>query len=135
MRAMTAVEDLYRRAYASAERLASLRHAVVDWARQAGLAPRTVRDIELAAYEALANAVEHAYLADGQTGEVELRAGMASDGTIWVEVSDDGQWRDTARDRTARGRGIPLIHGLSDSARITATDSGTTVTMTWRRLP
>lgn len=128
---MTSAEDLYRRVHASAERLTSLRHALVRWARGLGLPAWLVRELERAVYEALANAVEHAYLSAERPGPVELEAGAGQDGTVWVRVSDHGNWRDPTRDRSVRGRGLPLMRALSDRTEIATTDRGTSVTMTW----
>jgi anti-sigma regulatory factor (Ser/Thr protein kinase) len=51
---------------------------------------------------------------------------------ITVTVSDRGTWRRPVSPRTlSRGRGIPLMHALSDHASIDTTDRGTNVRMEW----
>jgi serine/threonine-protein kinase RsbW len=72
-------------------------------------------DLVLAVYEALANAVDHAYL-DTDTGPVQLLA-RRSRTALHVTVTDRGTWRTPASPTTAaptiRGRGLPLIRGWS----------------------
>ncbi|WP_326836427.1 ATP-binding protein [Amycolatopsis rhabdoformis] len=108
----------------------TLRFALVGWARNCDLPPDLIADLELAAYEALINASEHAYAA-GTTGTLDLRAHCDA-GAVHVTVTDHGRWRPRPAPDPRRGRGLPLIHLLSDHAEVTPAPGGTTVAMTWR---
>jgi len=90
-------------------------------------------DLLLCAGEAIANAIEHAYL-DRRPGEFRLRARTIA-GVAIIEIEDDGTWRDARTND--RGRGIPLMRSLLDGVEITERTGGTTVqlTMSLRRRP
>ncbi|HEX6353428.1 ATP-binding protein [Actinophytocola sp.] len=126
-----AIEDLHCRVPAWAGSLTRVRQALSDWATRLGLAARIVEDVVLAAYEALANVVEHAYR-DTVVGLLDLcaRADRAR-GTVTVTVTDYGRWRPPPSNRGTRGRGLRLIRGLATHAEIRPSQSGTTVTMTY----
>lgn len=123
--------DLHFRVPAVATRLAGLRHALAEWASRVGLSDEDTEALVLASYEAMANSVEHAYR--GQTqGLLDLR-GQVDDtqDRIVVTVTDYGQWRPPQPGNGLRGRGLPLIQGLTTTSTITPTATGTTVTMFW----
>lgn len=87
-------------------------------------------DIVLAVNEALANVAEFAYRLSPQPGPVGLHSDHdAVSSVLTVHVIDHGVWRDNQPDEQprTRGRGIPLMHALSDDAAIDHTDTGTTV--------
>ena len=90
-------------------------------------------DLLLCAGEAIANAIEHAYL-DRRPGEFRLRARTVA-GVAIIEIEDDGIWRDARTND--RGRGIPLMRSLLDGVEIIEHTGGTTVqlTMSLRRRP
>lgn len=124
---------LHHRVSAVPERLTTVRRSLTVWARKVGLAAEIVEAVTLATYEAMANVVDHAYR-DGGPGLVDVHASVDG-GRATVVVSDRGRWRPPARfdarpDRLS-GRGIPLIHGLSDEVAITPTERGTIVRMSW----
>ncbi|MEU4674513.1 ATP-binding protein [Amycolatopsis sp. NPDC023774] len=102
----------------------ALRSALTDWAHARGLPAGLIGDIELVAYEALVNAAEHAY-PDTTTGILDLQA--LDQRTVRVTVTDHGRWRPQPAPDPLRGRGLPLIHLLSDHAEVTPTDQGTVV--------
>ncbi|WP_433797583.1 SpoIIE family protein phosphatase [Actinoplanes sp. CA-252034] len=81
-------------------------------------------DLQVAATEAVNNAVEHAQQPSRPEVEVELRV---LDGTVLIVVRDFGGWRarPTARDR---GRGALLMSAYGD-VRVVPTATGTTVTI------
>jgi anti-sigma regulatory factor (Ser/Thr protein kinase) len=56
-----------------------------------------------------------------------------SAGTLSVTVADEGAWRssDPATAGHRRGRGIPLMHALTDRATIDSTQGGTKVCLQW----
>lgn len=87
--------------------------------------------IVLAAYEALANAAEHAYVADPHPGTMSIEAHHSSSSDhLSVTVSDRGRWR-LAANKRFRGRGIPLIRALCDRPVFVKEASGTTLTLEW----
>jgi anti-sigma regulatory factor (Ser/Thr protein kinase) len=99
-----------------------------------------VSDVLLAVYEAIANAVEFAYLGRPETGTVEVCATRESD-RLTVTVSDRGRWRWPTVDpdepspaSRLRGRGIPLMKSLADEATIHTSNTGTRVHLLWTGL-
>ncbi|MGB3440029.1 MAG: ATP-binding protein [Actinophytocola sp.] len=123
--------ELHFRVPAVANRLAGLRHALASWATRAGLSDEDSEALVLASYEAMANAVEHAY--HGQTqGLLDLRGAVDGEQSrVVITVTDYGQWRPPQPSGGLRGRGLPLIQGLTTTSTITPTSAGTTVTMSW----
>jgi serine/threonine-protein kinase RsbW len=113
---------------AEAEEIRRARRIVGAWATQIGLPTATVADLVLATHEALANAVDHAYLTGA--GPVSVTA-ECTEGDVLIAVSDQGRWR-PRRPVDGRGRGLLLIRHLADHVDISHGDSGTTVRMTWR---
>lgn len=98
-----------------------------------------INDVLLAVYEAIANAVEFAYLGRAETGSVELSATRESD-CLTATVSDQGTWHWPTADPkdpspTSRGRGIPLMKSLADEAKIHTSNTGTRVRLVWTGLP
>jgi len=125
-------EELRARVPAIAERIHQLRRALADWAARMGFTAEAVTDLVLAAYEAMANVVEHAYR-DHLGGLLDLRAQVdAARRTVVVTVTDYGRWRPPAQGPTIRGRGLPLIRGLTKHTEINSSQRGTTVAMTYQ---
>ncbi len=123
--------DLHVRVPAVAGRLTGLRHALAEWAERAGLTPDDREALTLASYEAMANSVEHAYAGPTQ-GVLDLRAERdTAGGRVVVTVTDYGRWKPPPSDPGTRGRGLPLIRGLTRTAAITPSTHGTTVCMSW----
>lgn len=123
--------DLHVRVPAVASRLTGLRHALAEWAEEVGLAAADREAMTLASYEAMANTVEHAY-ADELEGVLDLRAVRdPAQGRVVVTVTDYGRWKPVPADPGTRGRGLPLIRGLTPAAAITPSPQGTTVSMSW----
>jgi anti-sigma regulatory factor (Ser/Thr protein kinase) len=120
--------------YAAAEVVADTRREFADWLdRCFDLDPDQSSDVVLAINEALANAAEFAYILAERPGTVDVRAEYDSAGqqlTVWI--SDYGLWRTQAASRSRnRGRGIPLMHALSDGVEIDTSARGTQVCMRW----
>lgn len=123
--------DLHYRVPAAAARLTALRHALTEWAEQSGLTPDDREALILASYEAMANSVEHAYAGQVQ-GVLDLTAVRDQvRKRVTVTVSDYGTWKPPPINPGSRGRGLPLIRGLTETAVITPSEHGTTVTMSW----
>jgi anti-sigma regulatory factor (Ser/Thr protein kinase) len=114
---------------ADARTVARFRRELSRWLRgRFALDPVRLNDVLLAVNEALTNAAEFAYR--GLRGTVTMQARyVAADRALVFEVSDRGAWRHTdpkSRSNT-RGRGIPLMRALADSATIYRLPGGTRV--------
>ncbi len=137
-RAEHLVEEIMRIEFdgekAVAERASALRLELNKWLAGLEVNPDRAYDVVLAAYEAMANAVEHAYESDGKPGTLDLHAQcVPSTGWVEVTVSDHGEWAVHPPDST-RGRGVPLMHALADTTAVTSDLDGTTVRMVWNAL-
>jgi serine phosphatase RsbU (regulator of sigma subunit)/DNA-binding response OmpR family regulator/anti-sigma regulatory factor (Ser/Thr protein kinase) len=111
-----------RRAHAS--ELASVRTAVRDGLRAAGVDGPAVDDVVLAASEAAGNVVRHAYGGGPGLLEVEMEV---DDGTVHLTVRDEGAWREAGE----KGRrGLMIIRGVMDEVQLEPGAQGTTVRMT-----
>ena len=121
--------DFELRIRAEGEQLQEVRHALGSWLDAHGVAPAVRAEIALAAHEAAANVVEHAYRA--RSGDVIVRAGT-DDNRVTVTVEDDGEWRAPSR-TDQRGRGLALMHGLMDDVEITNVEDGSGTRVTLRR--
>ncbi|GAA2925597.1 anti-sigma factor RsbA family regulatory protein [Streptomyces thioluteus] len=114
--------------------LPDARHMVVARAESLGLAPARRVDLALAVGELTANSVVHG----GGRGTVRV---WAEDGHVVWEVRDGGHIRDPlAGRRPARpglpgGRGLLLVHALSDLVRTHTGPDGTTTRCHLRRAP
>ena len=124
--------ELRRRVDARADSLIYARGVLTEWAAHVGMPQDQRDDLVLAAYEAMANAAEHAYR--GQGGVIELHARRTADEVI-VTVADHGVWRPPPDEKGIRGRGLLLIEGLSHRSTVMPGDKGTTVVMTWTAPP
>ena len=123
---------------ADPETAAAIRREFSQWlARSFTLDPTKASDVVLAVNEALANAAEFAYVTAERPGTMHVRARY--DGTasrLTVTVTDEGAWRssDPATKGHRRGRGIPLMHALSDRATVDSSEAGTTVCLEWNHV-
>lgn len=112
---------------AQADQLAVLRGTLERWLTEAGATDQEVFEITVACSEATTNAIEHAY----GPGRADVQVSCdVDDGCVTLTVRDWGQWRE-ARGRD-RGRGLQLIHGLMDQAKVSHGSSGTVVVMSRR---
>jgi serine/threonine-protein kinase RsbW len=81
-------------------------------------APETVCSaVALAVSEACTNVVLHAYVDAATPGDVEVRATLA-DGTLVVEVADDGRGMVPRLDSPGLGLGLPLIAQMADAFEV-----------------
>jgi len=109
--------------------LVDVRHHLEHWAANTGLSPSSLADLVLSAYEALANAAEHAY--PSGHGPVDLVAARTADGRVLVTVRDHGRWRKPPLDPGFRGRGLLMIKALTPRVEVLQGPQGTTVHMEW----
>ncbi|NGP07355.1 ATP-binding protein [Rhodococcus sp. 14C212] len=122
----------YRGVRAEASQVTMLRQALDRWLSGLRLAEFGGQDVLLASYEALANAVEHAY-ADGD-GTVDLEAKYSpQDRCVEIVVTDHGHWREsvTPTAGSSRGHGLALIRNLAADTDLAVNPDGTVVAMRW----
>ncbi|WP_240010109.1 ATP-binding protein [Lentzea sp. CC55] len=119
---------------ADAHEVVSVRHRLRDWLRNGGLSEDEANDLVLAVSEAVNNSVEHAFPGSAR-GTVEVRARADPDGSVEVDVTDDGQWRVPPPALTMRGRGLLLMRESVDEVEIRRSASGTTVRLRRGRSP
>ena len=121
---------------ASAFAATQMRRLLSTWADALGVSADLRGAMELACYEALANAACHAY--SGRTpGEMELDARYDNTppdaARLTITVTDHGRWRTPDDDPDdSHGRGLPMIRSLSGASEIVGSDTGTTVRMRWK---
>jgi serine/threonine-protein kinase RsbW len=123
---------------------AKSRYLVLARLSLAGIAPvahldaDVLADLKLAVTEACANAVRHAY-PDDAGGPVRLRLEL-DDGTLTIEVADEGRGLDSARLTGwdpelmhEQGMGFAIMRSAVDEVEVgTATNSGTVVRLVKR---
>jgi anti-sigma regulatory factor (Ser/Thr protein kinase)/ABC-type transporter Mla MlaB component len=113
------------------DELSGLRDAVGSWLDALGARPDDRLALTLAAYEAAANTVDHAYrrqIGNGRDpGRMRLHVTLDNDGRVTIQVSDDGHWRAPGGD--GGGRGLALMRACTDDMRVDQRDTGTTVTL------
>jgi serine phosphatase RsbU (regulator of sigma subunit)/anti-sigma regulatory factor (Ser/Thr protein kinase) len=125
MRLMTvAPQPLRLRVPSTTDSLDFLRDALRTWLAGAPLSRLDAHDVVLAAWEACANAIEHAV--EPGADHVDVRVDIV-DGRVRVSVEDTGRWLPTT-DREDRGLGLRLIYESMSSVEIAPGDSGTRVT-------
>jgi anti-anti-sigma factor len=114
---------------AEAAVLRELRAAVLSWAVAAGMDEDDIYDLQLAAGEAAANAVEHAYR-DRPSGQMVVELARDADGGVEAYVRDEGTWRPAPDDKGYRGRGLELIRDVSSRMQLHHGPTGTEVRFT-----
>jgi PAS domain S-box-containing protein len=104
--------------------LASLRHALRRWLREAGAEQQEAYEILVACGEACANAIQHPH--GIRAGSLEIVA-AAAEGEVDIQVRDTGTWRDVPP--PDGGHGLKLMRDLMDSVEVSQGQGGTTVRM------
>jgi anti-sigma regulatory factor (Ser/Thr protein kinase) len=127
-RALPMGDSLTARLPADLDSIPLMRRLLGRWLHEVGATPAEAEDLSLAASEACANAIEHAY--GPAPGLLELSASMSPTGEAIVAIRDFGSWREP-RGRN-RGRGLMLMQGLTDSVEVIQRDEGTTVQLARR---
>jgi anti-sigma regulatory factor (Ser/Thr protein kinase) len=108
--------------------LSGMRHALREWLVGAGASQDDAYDVLVAATEAGANAVEHAYGPEDATFEIEAR--VLGVGRVSLIVRDRGSWRPPRGHN--RGRGTLLMQELMDDFEVATGEAGTEVRMAKR---
>jgi serine/threonine-protein kinase RsbW len=113
------------------EQLLPLRYALRSWLQAAGATEDDVVDMQIAAGEAVANAVEHAY--EGiEPGTIRLTADLEPGDIARVEVGDAGRWQPQRNVDNGRGRGLLLMRECVDEVNLARSPHGTTVVLRLR---
>lgn len=119
---------------ATATGAAQLRNALTHWlSTNFEFDRQHLNDMALAANEALANVVEHAYSSGSRsrTADLDVVYSRPHD-RITVTVTDHGQWRSPAADPLhLRGRGLPLMEALASEVSFDKAETGTRVRLVW----
>lgn len=124
----------HRGVRADPSEIALLRGTMRRWLAGLPLDDDRRQDILLASYEALANAVEHAYAPSDQDATLDFEATYdRAEGQLHVRVSDHGVWHDAQDDesRRSRGHGLTLIRNLTTEMVVERKPGGTVVDMRW----
>lgn len=111
------------------DELRNVRATLRDWISDRKISDDVAEDLLISVSEAASNAARHAY-GDTLSGDVTVRVTL-SDGSLNVEVGDQGQWRESP-EGPHPGLGLRLIESLAEDMRIDKSRGGTRVTF---RLP
>ena len=119
------VGDLELQLPADPASLVVVRDELREWLVRTPASASEAEDVVLAAWEACANAVEHAQSPRRTTFALEA----ASIGRrVLVRVRDTGRWK-PAEERSDRGLGLVLMRSLMDELEVSPGPRGTVVTM------
>ncbi|HWF71813.1 MAG TPA: ATP-binding protein [Solirubrobacteraceae bacterium] len=99
------------------------RRAVTALAIESGATPEQVDAVRLAASEALANVVVHAY--GDRPGEIHLTAAVAGN-ELWLLVADDGDGLSGGGGKSGLGLGLTLIAQACEELTIVKRSGGGT---------
>jgi anti-sigma regulatory factor (Ser/Thr protein kinase) len=106
---------------AVAESVRRVRNASVEFARRAGATEQVEEAIRLAASEAAANVVEHAY--PQAQGQIDVTA-EADDDSVWLIVADDGTGLTFGNRRPGLGLGFIWMAWFSDGMTLASSPAG-----------
>ena len=109
---------------ATTDGLVEMRGAFREWLAAARVEQSAAADIDLAAWEACVNAIEHAQ--DPLQHTFALRATLDDGGWLHIEVEDSGHWKEGVAS-VDRGLGLTLIRSLMDTVDVRTSDTGTTI--------
>jgi anti-sigma regulatory factor (Ser/Thr protein kinase) len=109
------VENLSLTLPAEPDSVPAARHALSQFAAEAGADRAKIDAVRLAATEALTNAVLHAYRQE--PGNVYVTAAVAAT-ELWVLIADDGCGLEPQTGRPGLGLGLGLISQVTDELAI-----------------
>jgi anti-sigma regulatory factor (Ser/Thr protein kinase) len=118
---------------AAPSELRACRAALRTWLRAIGVSTNDEQHVLLAAGEAIANAVEHAYR-DGEAGSVTVTASLNGETCVCLSIRDGGRWSDHPS-MADRGFGRSIIADIADDFAFDITDTGTEVRLRRRLSP
>ena len=113
--ATAVVDDLALVVPTTQEGLVRMRDSLREWLEETRIEADVEAEVMLAAWEACANAVEHAQRPSQPT--FGLGAALDDAGWIRVEVQDSGQWK-PGDGSTDRGLGLVLMRSLMDTVEV-----------------
>jgi GAF domain-containing protein/anti-sigma regulatory factor (Ser/Thr protein kinase) len=114
--------------------LSGTRRLLRRWLRGHGADDPLISELALAANEACANAIEHAYPPGPASFHLNARVIRDQDpAEIVIIVRDTGKWREPRGE--SRGRGLTIIEGATDELDIERTERGTSLVMRRRMAP
>mgnify|MGYP000044068472 FL=1 len=119
------VSDLELRLPADSASLVVVRDELREWLARTPASASEADDVVLAAWEACANAVEHAQSPRRTTFALEA---SSIGRRVLVRVRDTGRWK-PAEERSDRGLGLVLMRSLMDDLEVSPGPRGTVVTM------
>jgi anti-sigma regulatory factor (Ser/Thr protein kinase) len=123
------MSEFHEAAPAVPESVGHLRRAIGEYARSVGADDDVVMALQLAASEALSNAVIHAFVDSPAPGTLTVSAVREGD-AICVVVRDDGSGMKPRDDSPGLGIGMPLMTGTTQALKFSEPpDGGTEVTM------
>jgi anti-anti-sigma factor len=105
--------------------VSELRHAISDYALQAGADEEVVSAVGLAVSGAATNAIVHAYVDASTPGTLAVEAGIEGE-ELWVSVSDSGRGMRPRPDSPGLGLGLPLIAQMTTGFEVHERDAGGT---------
>jgi anti-sigma regulatory factor (Ser/Thr protein kinase) len=105
--------------------LHGLRRRLRMWLDLRGLAEDERDDALIAVSEACNNAIEHGY--QRESGSIRVLI-QHSEGALSIRVEDQGSWHPPAAS-VERGRGIPLMRAVMDTAEVEHDGRGTRVSL------
>jgi serine/threonine-protein kinase RsbW len=111
---------------AQPRQLAPIRLWLRRWLAPLEMSGEAQEDMILAANEAAANSIEHAYPEATEDDTVELIFWTELD-AVCIQIIDHGLWQPPPTEPLERGRGIPIMRRLMDSVLIHHGREGTSV--------
>jgi len=121
-------EELRLELPADPEVLSPTRRLLRRWLRDHGVDEPALSEIALAANEACANAIEHAYPPSAASFLLTAKAVEVEETPeVVIAVRDSGRWRPPRGE--SRGRGLTIMHEAMDEVEINPAKDGTEVVM------
>jgi serine/threonine-protein kinase RsbW len=114
-----------RRFHAGAHAVADARHAALAFAREHEVPAERLDAIALAVSEAATNVVMHAYRDRQDPGAFTLGLDL-DEGSLLIDVRDDGMGMRPRIDSPGLGLGLPIIAHVSDGFAVGPTEGGGT---------
>ncbi|HEX8206813.1 MAG TPA: SpoIIE family protein phosphatase [Solirubrobacteraceae bacterium] len=124
LRRVPVPQTLHLRLAAEPGILGGMRRTLRRWLHAHGATEEEMQAITLAAGEACANAIEHAY--PPGPASFDMEAEMAG-GALTLVVRDHGDWRDPRGQH--RGRGLELMQAVMDDVEVRRSGGGTEIVM------
>jgi anti-sigma regulatory factor (Ser/Thr protein kinase) len=128
-----AAEELRLELVADVVASSIVRKRLHRWLDELGWMRNDRQDVVLAVHEAVANAIDHAYL-DAAPGRIRVTARMTflagrTRARLVATVRDWGRWRPAPVDPGYRGHGLTVMRGCMHSVEVSGADHGTQVRM------